>query len=61
MALEHLITTVFTLVPKDRVRLQLPTLPIQLQTRHIGIQLLVDFNYLCIMYSVDDPSRNPNF
>ena len=24
-------------------------------------KLLVDFNYLCIMYSVDDPSRNPNF
>jgi hypothetical protein len=59
MALEHLITTASTPVPKDRVRLRLPTLPIQLQIRHIGMQLLVDFNYLCIMDSVDDPSRNP--
>jgi hypothetical protein len=36
-------------------------LPIQLQIRRIDMQLLVDFDYLCIMYSVDDPSRNPNF
>jgi hypothetical protein len=54
-----LLLMVFTLVPKDRVRLRLPTLPIRLQIRHIGMQLLVDFNNLCIMDSVDDPSWNP--
>ena len=59
MGLELLVITVFTLVLRDRVRLRLPTLPIQLQTRTIGMQLLVDFNNLCIIYSVDDPSRNP--
>jgi hypothetical protein len=34
-------------------------LQIRLPIRHIGMQLLVNFNNLCIMDSVDDPSWNP--
>jgi hypothetical protein len=32
---------------------------ISLQIKRIDMQLLVDFNNLCIIDSVDDPSWNP--